>query len=152
MKTWHWNGEFWYLRDWSLAKRLRVWLIWFGGWERANSTGWSFRWDFNGKLKSPTPLSLFGHRFTHYGWGWNLRLGGRWLVWCHARHGQRAQAYLSDNGTPNRATAWLLNPPQEVVVAAQARQDQRHHSDYCHSPLDVAEEVAGNVWREREPA
>lgn len=36
MRTIHHNGEHWYEDRRSLPKRLRTWLIWFGGWEKAN--------------------------------------------------------------------------------------------------------------------
>lgn len=74
--------------------RLRQKLIWIGGWEKANCGGWHF--DLG-----PTPITILSC-LTIYGWGWQLRLPGTWLVWS-----KHSGAYLSPTGTPNKATRWF---------------------------------------------
>ena len=83
--------------------RLRQRVIWFGGWEEANCGGWRFRMD-SGRWISPTPVSVF-RVFTHYGWGWQVRLPGTILV--RSRDG----VYFSPNGTPRGATLWFTKRP-----------------------------------------
>jgi hypothetical protein len=120
MKTYHWNGEYWYKRDWSLLKRIRTWLIWIGGWEIANGAGWKlFRKTGNHwRLCDPTPISLFGHRFTYYGWGWHLRTHLGYLTYSRAGR-PKPIMYLSPDGTPGRATIWYLNPPHEIIMSTK---------------------------------
>ena len=118
MKTYHWNHEEnrWYMRDWNLFHHLRHWFVWVGGWEKANGAGWNFFYrGANGKrrLLSPTPISLFGHRITFYGWGWQIRVGKRWLVASKAGH--PLQVYLSPDGTPSGATSWWYGTPHEIT-------------------------------------
>jgi hypothetical protein len=105
MKTLHWNGERWYVNEQSLLKRVRRWFVWFGGWERANG-GWQLRIEYATGRKGwvhPTPVSILGHRATFFGHWMQVRWVGGWLVidW-RERH-----AYISSNGTPNRAHCWL---------------------------------------------
>lgn len=84
--------------------RLRQRVIWFGGWEEANCGGWRFRTD-SGRWMSPTPVSVF-RAFTHYGWGWQLRLPTTILV--KSPQG----VYCSPDGTPRRSTLWLTKRPE----------------------------------------
>lgn len=81
--------------------RWRQKLIWFGGWERPNCGGFDL-WRY-GKLASPAPLTV-ASVFTHYGWGWQLRLPGTILV----RSKPSGCLYLSPDGTPRSATRWLI--------------------------------------------
>lgn len=121
MRTLKHNGEKWYIDSRSPFKRARQWLAWFGGWEKANGAGWQFRIPttrmVGGKLQrqwipmGPTPVALFGHRVTFYGWGINVRVGDRRggiLCW-HWQPGQfgRGYCYTSRDGTPHRATRWF---------------------------------------------
>jgi hypothetical protein len=124
MKTYHWNGEFWYVRNWSILHWLRNWIIWIGGWEKPNGTGWDFFYDVCGKrkLSSPTPIALFGHRLVIFGWGWNMRIGHRWLVWT------KDEVYVSPDGTPSQAILWLRGVPQDVVAAANYSLNLTHSS------------------------
>jgi len=115
MRTIHWNGERWYVSEQSLVARARRWLVWFGGWEKANGAGW----DIKG---SPAPVSLFGHRFTHYGWGWQAATSGGWLVYtkrCPATG--KPALFISRDGTPGRAHTWLFGAPPQVETAARER-------------------------------
>lgn len=118
MRTLRWNGKTWYVDNRSLAKRIRRWFFWIGGWERANSAGWDFRRD-DGSLRDPTPMSFFGHKITYFG-GWlQVHLRGRYFVWNWRipAHGPdpngdgwargKGYAYLSRNGTPSGAHYWL---------------------------------------------
>lgn len=127
MRTYHHNGEHWYRRDWSLWHHIRHWLVWVGGWEKANGEGWELTRSYLGKrrLADPTPISLFGHRFTHYGWGWNLRVAGGYLVCVRdGGPGRPGRMYVSANGTPDRATTWFYGEPPEVrAEAEQSRRD-----------------------------
>ena len=86
--------------------RMRQRVIWVGGWEDANCGGWGFRTD-SGHWMSPTPVTLFSV-FTHYGWGWQIRLFGTFLV--RSPEG----VYVSPNGTPRQATMWLTKRPAHL--------------------------------------
>lgn len=124
MKTYHWNGEYWYERRWSLFHHIRHWLIWIGGWEKANGEGWHLTQVFNKrKLRSPTPVALFGGRFTHYGWGWNIRFRKTYFVW--SRSGRPLHIYLSPDGTPGRATTWIKGVPYEIYMNARLLHKER---------------------------
>jgi hypothetical protein len=97
MRTLKYNGERWYVDERSLWKRVRQWVIWIGGWEKANGKGWQFLIDYGNKksLMSPTPISLFGHRITCYGWGWQIRIRrGCYLV------SSKSGVYVSSDGAP----------------------------------------------------
>jgi hypothetical protein len=88
------------------VKRLRRWVIWFGGWELANGEGWRFEYG-------PTPVSLFGHFITFYGGGWvDVRVGRGTLVvffpGSHRRSVPGCHAYWSPNGTPGHERARLV--------------------------------------------
>lgn len=54
----------------------------------------------------PWPVTLWWGRLTLYGWGWDLWLHKRreHLVWT----GREGGLYLSPDGTPTRATRWLI--------------------------------------------
>ena len=121
MKTYHHNGENWYCNTHSLLKRIRLWFVWIGGWEKANSSGWKFSIiTVRGKRlwRSPTPVALFGHRVVCYNWGIDFRFPRRWLcVHWGAPRGWRI--YLSQNATPDKADLWLLGPPFEVRKEAE---------------------------------
>jgi hypothetical protein len=118
MKTYHWNGDEWYERDWSVWHHFRHWFIWLGGWERANGSGWRLYLNTkkvgggNRKLwLSPYPVSLFGGRITFFGWGWDLKVKGGWLVYSSIG---RRKLYISPNGTPSQAVSWLIGAPDSV--------------------------------------
>lgn len=105
MRTWHFNGEQWYCDERSRWERLRQWLIWVGGWELVNGKGWRFTIPCakpgkpNHRLfMRPTPVSIFGHRFTWFDWGWDLKLPGRWYMVWSREHGW----FVSKNGVPPR--------------------------------------------------
>lgn len=114
MKTWQYNGEYWFFENHSLFKRIRTWFVWFGGWEKANQTGWKFTWrGYGNKLKfhDPFPLSFFGHRLTFYGKWWNIRIGGGWFVKSAS---MKHTYFWSINGTPDSAVKWYFNCPKDV--------------------------------------
>lgn len=121
MKTYHWNGEYWYRRNWSLFHHICSWIIWVGGWEKANGNGWKIVYrDRREKLRvaSPTPIALLGHRLVLYGRWLDVRIGKRILV---LMWGGEKKIYLSPDGTPDRANSWWLGAPYEVIM--QAKQD-----------------------------
>src|SRR6266699_203698 len=91
-----WNGEQWYIDERSLWKRCRQWVIWIGGWEKANGTGWRLHCEYDTSiLMSPAPVSVLGHRLTWFGWGWQLKLKRRYyLVWS------KSGLFVSHDGTP----------------------------------------------------
>lgn len=119
MKTYHWNGENWYSRNWSLLHHIRHWFIWFGGWEKANGEGWKILRRHNGKfyIASITPVTIFGSRVTFYSWGFNIRIGYRWLVF--SKFGGKRKIYLSVDGTPNNANSWWYGTPNNIVNESQ---------------------------------
>lgn len=144
MRTYHWNGEFWYASDRSIWKRVRRWFIWFGGWERYNPDGsdsWQFRIPsgFPSDLQlpagvkrpkrwiwmEPSPVSLFGHRFTYFGWGWNLSVPGGWMVYTRKRQAEGRSLYISANGTPSQARCWIIGAPHSVRQAAEDHRQER---------------------------
>jgi len=96
VRTLKYNGERWYWDERSRWKRCRQWLIYIGGWEKANGKGWKFIIDYGNRraMMSPMPISCFGHRFTCFGWGWQIRMRRGYLVF--ARDG----LYVSLDGTP----------------------------------------------------
>lgn len=120
MKNHFFNGEYWYEDSRPILKRFRQWLIWIGGWETADGK-WSLFWKYG--LRSPAPLSMFGHRFTYYSWGCDFRFADGWLVWTFdlGRCGSQ-KVYFSPDGTPDSATAWFLGTPEEVIAASKKRQ------------------------------
>jgi hypothetical protein len=97
MKTLKYNGEYWYTDERSLWKRVRQWVIWVGGWEKANGKGWQFTIDYGNRkgLMNPTPISLFGHAITFYGWGWQIHLWKMGYFVC-----TKSGMYISSDGTP----------------------------------------------------
>lgn len=116
MITLKWNGEYWYEDRTPLLSRIATWLIWIGGTQT-----------------SPTPISVFGHRVTFYGWGANVRFpSGDLLVisWCGLDpkrwwRSKPASVYVSPNGTPDRAHTWLVGAPREVREAAALKAGRR---------------------------
>lgn len=122
MKTYRNNGEYWYADRRSPFQRARMWLIWFGGWEKANGTGWALRRRrFPGArttVADPTPVSILGHRLTFFGTWLQVRLPHTYLV-LRYRGGYSGgpYAYLSNDGTPSRAHHWLFGAPREVIGA-----------------------------------
>lgn len=75
----------------TIVQKLRSitkWVVWVGG-----------------VKSSRTPVSFFGHRLTFYGWGGNLRLWGRWLVWAREGSWKGAKwdrVYWSSDATHER--------------------------------------------------
>jgi hypothetical protein len=127
MRTLKWNGEKWYYDERSRWKRCRQWLIWLGGWEKPNGTGWKFLIDYGNKksLMSPAPLSLFGHLFTWFGWGWQLKLKRwhRWLVWS------KSGFYVSSDGTPpdsgRNEGFFIYRRKQKSALLRRLRREER---------------------------
>ena len=115
MKTYHFNGENWYCRNWSLLHHIRYWFIWIGGWEKPNGTGWKFTYAPR-KLSSPCPITLLGHRIVIYGLNWfEIRFGKNWLVF----HFGNRHIYLSPDATPDNARVWLYGAPYEITSRAK---------------------------------
>jgi hypothetical protein len=73
-----------------------------------------------------TPVSLLGHRITFYGWGWQVRLRGGYLV------KSKGAVYFSHNGTSDDATVWFRGTPRPVVAAAEkhAQEQAERHAAY----------------------
>lgn len=120
-----WNGEYWY-EDEGLARRAVKWVAWFGGWEAHSPkrpwVGMAGRtWTLRERLGMLTPVSLFGHRITFYGWGWQVRLRGGSLVFSK----QEGSVYFSPDGTPSSATIWFKGAPREVRAAAEAHAEEQ---------------------------
>ena len=62
-------------------RRIRKWLVWFGGWETPELCQWDSgraRWEIvkNGRFRDPFPLSLFGHRITFFSMWFEYRFAG----------------------------------------------------------------------------
>jgi len=131
-----WNGEYWYRDADAMVKRARRWIVWVGGWERpvrsadpngmvVSSHVWKpCLWRHHGQgvrafprnlADSLTPVSLFGHRVTFFGWGFQLRPSHRRSIFMVSRSGVRkgkpTKVYVSPDGTPSRATLWLRGAP-----------------------------------------
>lgn len=96
----------------------RKWLLWVGGWEHPALSQWDRgvpAWEVfvrrNGRwrIADPTPFSLFGHRVTCYGWGWQVKCFKGYLVWVGRREAAKWRLYWSPNGTPwhDRARGWI---------------------------------------------
>lgn len=112
MKLLRWNGERWYVDEQSVIRRLRRWVLWPGGWE-------TFRtWPLRKRLlpRHWTPWSLFGHRFTCYGWGAQVKTRNGWWVWV--RRPER-RCYWSPTGTPDNATIWLRGRPPAPTATTE---------------------------------
>lgn len=119
MKIYRWNGEYWYYDRRTWLKRVRQWFLWIGGWEQANGAGWKFRTTRGNHRRSPTPIALFGHRITWYGWGGQIRLRRGWLVFTKRIHAEGRRCYISKDGTPSMAVVWYSGAPRDVVSKAK---------------------------------
>lgn len=120
-------GEGWRATTHSIPKRVRLWLAWFGGWEKANSSGWRFR--IGDTFVGPTPISILGRRATLQVWprAWQVAicLGHEYLVIHVGRRGHRDETmvYLSPDCTPQSAHTFFYGAPFAVVKeAAEWRQ------------------------------
>lgn len=114
-----WNGEFWYVDDRGLLKRTATWVLWPGGWGTFRT--WPMRKRLNPHYW--TPWSLFGHRFTCFGWGLQMRAkGGYWVM---AWDGEGRRLYWSHDGTPSEATVWVYGTPADVEHSASESQHER---------------------------
>ena len=122
MRTVHWNGEHWYENNEPLWQRFLGWLIWPGGWLRWDRKTGRHKWA-RARRWDPTPLSVLGHRFTHYGRFWQLAWRGGWFVWLR-RSDWDCKAYWSPNGTPTSATFWLGGAPKNVEAELAARRSK----------------------------
>lgn len=104
MKTWHYNGEYWYEKNKTLLARIKEWVWWQ-------------------PFKRDTPISLFGHRITFQHFGVQIETPWRERFCLNrerTREGKwRWYAYLSVDCTPSGATTWLFNPPGEVAEMAK---------------------------------
>lgn len=96
----------------SPTKRLRQWFIWFGGWETPELCQWDMGWPAwklrldSGAWRSPTPVSILGHRATWYGWGGQARMfGGLLTVSWRPSSSSGWRLYWSPDGTPDNPGA-----------------------------------------------
>lgn len=122
MKTLHHNGEYWYENSQSLVKRARRWLIWIGGWEKANGAGWDLSTPSRRHFMPPFPVSVLGHRTTFFGNWMQIRLPHTYLTIRFKRgYSGGPYAYLSNDGTPGGAHCWLFGAPHEVRRAVHKR-------------------------------
>lgn len=152
MRSFHWNGEDWYVKDESVAHRLASWLVSPSGWRtpevthadvrfdgyRANPVTMRLsrhRWALTHRylpherrvLRSVTPLSLFGHRITFFGWGAQIRLRDRSiLVFAKGANDPEWRVYRSWDGTPSGAFVWYhgATPYEMGRVEDRVRQMQ----------------------------
>lgn len=122
------NGENWFKEERSIFTRIRQWFIWFGGWESPWGkwhffvhTPWYKQWWKKWHFKSPVPLSILGHWATYYGWGIQAKLPSGWLVWCWNKNDE-PEIYISKDGTPENAHAWLKGTPKRIIEAAEQHQ------------------------------
>jgi hypothetical protein len=94
-----------------LWKRALTWLLYVGGWAHPELSQWDrgakaieiFRRDHKGKLRiqDPTPISFCGHRFTHFGNWFQIRIKrGVIVVVNHEFWRGSLYAYWSNDGTP----------------------------------------------------
>lgn len=132
MRTFHHNGEFWYVDVKPMWTRVARWLVWCGGWEALGLIR-------RGRISQPWPLSLLGHRVTFHGRWVDIRLGRSWLVigWQRGklRDGNSCwHAYISRDATPSSAHCWLHGAPPDVAQAAKKRL-QRSKDGYPLPPF-----------------
>jgi hypothetical protein len=132
VRSFHWNGENWYAKDESIPRRFLGWLVWPGGWRAPEVTQAEIRfegyrskpmtmrlsrhrWDILHRyrpnerihVRSITPLSLFGHRLTFFGWGAQVKLRDRSiLVFAKNANDTEWRVYRSWDGTPSGAFVW----------------------------------------------
>lgn len=92
MRLTRWNGEYWYEDRRPIWRHIVEWFVWVGG----------------SRKYGLTPISLFGHRVTFFGWGWNARINGGYLV--RVTRGVDKGMYWSPDGTPTHATVWFSKP------------------------------------------
>lgn len=87
----------------------RKWIVWFGGWERAElsqwdrgAKAWEFFSNYGGvrKIASPFPVSFAGHRITLFGDWFQFRIGRRIFVVNHRFARGQFYVYWSFDGTP----------------------------------------------------
>jgi hypothetical protein len=147
MKLYRHNGEHWYVDNRSLLKRFRCWLIWIGGWEKANHSGWQFRRQQIGYVPpryrwlGVTPVSLFGHRITVQRFGVSIRFRRGYLCFNHdARH---HYGYFSPNATPWAATMWLYGAPHDVQHAGDTWEREFHErqAEYARKDQEMQREA-----------
>jgi hypothetical protein len=105
-RTYHYNGNNWYERRWSLWQHIRTWFIWIGGWEKANGKGWKLfsRRARGWRLRSPAPISLFGYRVTWYSWGLEICLGEKTFAIVR----RSLQVYEFTYGPPLRSPVYSV--------------------------------------------
>lgn len=130
MKTYRYNGEGWYCDERSWLHRIFQWFIWVGGWETfgpIKKRPYAPKWWQGWYVRSVAPLSLFGHLFTYYGWGCQLKLKTGYLVWSWNRH--EHGIYISRDGTPDDAHHWIAGTPHSVFKAVQERQEYHRKRD-----------------------
>lgn len=133
MRLHRFNGEHWYVDERPVWRRVLRWAFWPGGWEtfspkrpwrRPGDAGWSLRERLT--LDKLSPMSLFGHRITYYGWG--IQWDSRWGYWVAVWQPGPLHIYLSANGTPSEAHVWLVRPPWDVTHAAGEHERERQES------------------------
>jgi len=113
-------------------KRIRRWIIWIGGWEKANSSGWKFTIEHThcnrktGRITTihryldPTPISLFGNFLTIQPFGIHISTRWGYLCWSWRKLMQErpnlGHCYLSPNATPSAATKWFWGKNRKLRV------------------------------------
>lgn len=133
MRTINYNGEYWYADSRSSLRRIVEWIVWLGGlgtWRYINDRHEPLAARIRHRWRQGlAPVSLLGHRLTYYSWGASMRINGTLLtvVWRSGCPSGSAlpYAYLSHDGTPQNAHAWLLNPPAKLVAEAREREHRR---------------------------
>ncbi len=95
------------LMPWSRFKRVRRWLVWFGGWEAPELS----QWDRGAKAfeikGSPFPLSFFGGHVTLQRFGVDIDVPFRRTRLC-IRWRDGFRVFVSPDCTPGSATTWII--------------------------------------------
>jgi hypothetical protein len=109
MVVYRWNGERWYEDDRSLWRRALRWVCWVGGLDAHGLSAFKYG------LEGLSPVSVLGHRVTWYGHWADIRT--RWGILVV--NWRDDHAYISRDGTPDRAHVWLRGAPRDVIHEAR---------------------------------
>lgn len=115
------NGECWYETNSSLWRRALEWVVWIGG-----ARVFKLLVEADGPMSvlkhwhHLTPISVLGHRATFFGNWFQVRLSSGILVVRFERENEPGYAFISPDGTPQKAHTWIGAAPAEIIEAAAA--------------------------------